>query len=106
MTDVPKKYTYKQWQAEVGSTMIVAPPKTLFHANDKYIAYLEQRVEELTVTGCVECGGIILADTEDFGPLCYEHYEEGEQKIRDLEFEVSQLRIRVKNMRKENGMEE
>jgi len=26
--------------------------------------------------GCTECGCVILADTEDWGPLCYEHYHE------------------------------
>jgi len=32
--------------------------------------------KKLRNEGCQKCGGIILADTEDWGPLCHEHHNE------------------------------
>lgn len=47
--------------------------------------------------GCVKCGDVILADTEDFGPMCYECYDstEDRQKIQDLEQYIEELLVKV-----------
>lgn len=53
--------------------------------------------------GCIKCRDVILAETEDFGPMYYECYDttEDKQKIRDLEQYVEELLDKVHQLENE-----
>lgn len=59
--------------------------KTVEYYRDAYesCAFYKPKSQSRTAAGCSKCGGIILADTEDWvSPLCNAHYEEIERQIQ------------------------